>query len=131
MSITGTVERGSVIWLQLHPTKGNEQHGWRSALVLSDGLIDPTNSNFAVVVPITTQVKGYPFEVTVPDGIDTTQGERPPHAIITFTELSGVALTDQAKSLDLDARNAVVIGKVDPTSTFYQNVILNVRSILA
>ncbi len=131
MSITGIVERGSVIWLQMHPTRGHEQSGWRSALVLSDGLIDPINSKFAIIVPITTQVKGYPFEVPVPRGIDTTQGARPPHAIIPFTELTGVALTDQAKSLDLDARNAVVIGKVDPSSTFYQNVILNVRSILA
>ncbi|QOS98355.1 hypothetical protein JNUCC42_17840 [Brevibacterium sp. JNUCC-42] len=46
-------------------------------------------------------------------------------------ELSGVVLTDQAKSLDLAARDAVVIGKVDPTLVFYQDVVANVRSILA
>lgn len=131
MTITGTVERGSVIWLNMHPTKGHEQSGWRSALVLSDGLIDPLNSSFTVVVPITSVVKEYPFEVSVPKGIDTTQGERPPHAHVPFSELSGVVLTDQVKSLDISARNAVVIGKVDPTSNFYQQVITNVRSILA
>ncbi|BBH22936.1 hypothetical protein Back11_42810 [Paenibacillus baekrokdamisoli] len=125
MPITGHVERGSVVWLNMHPTKGHEQHGWRSAIVLSDGLIDPENSEFAMIVPITTHKKEYPFEVTVPSGINT------PHPRVQFTELSGVVLTDQAKSLDLAARDAVVIGKVDPTSYFYQLVITNVRSILA
>ncbi len=125
MTIAGNVERGSVVWLNMHPTRGHEQNGWRSAIVLSDGLIDPANSTFAMVVPITTQVKDYPFEVTVPSGIKT------PSLRVSFDELSGVVLTDQAKSLDLSARNAVVIGTVNPTSTFYQNVVTNVRSILA
>ncbi|QQE74410.1 type II toxin-antitoxin system PemK/MazF family toxin [Brevibacillus composti] len=125
MPITGNVERGSVIWLNMHPTRGHEQNGWRAAIVLSDGLIDPENSSFAMIVPVTTQVKNYPFEVTVPSGIDTT------HPRVPFTELSGVVLTDQAKSLDLSARNAVVIGNVDATSSFYKHVVTNVRSILA
>ncbi len=125
MALTGLVERGSVVWLNMHPTRGHEQNGWRAAIVLSDGLIDPANSTFAMIVPITTQERHYPFEVAVPSGIDTT------HPRVPFTELSGVVLTDQAKSLDLNARNAVVIGKVDPTSIFYQHVITNVRSIFA
>ncbi|WP_025689926.1 type II toxin-antitoxin system PemK/MazF family toxin [Paenibacillus zanthoxyli] len=125
MSITGDVERGSVIWLNVYPTRGHEQNGWRAAIVLSDGLIDPENSTFAMIVPITTKIKNYPFEVPVPSGITTTNPRVP------FTELSGVVLTDQAKSLDLNARNAVVIGKVDPASHFYRFIITNVRSILA
>jgi mRNA interferase MazF len=125
MTITGTVERGSVVWLNMHPTRGHEQGAWRCAIVLSDGLIDKENSTFAMIVPITTQVKDYPFEVSVPTGIET------PSPRVPFDELTGVVLTDQAKSLDLAARHAVVIGKVDPTSTFYQNVVTNVRSILA
>lgn len=125
MAIIGTVERGSVVWLNLHPTRGHEQHGWRSAIVLSDGLIDPENSKFAMIVPVTTQVKDYPFEVSVPTGIKT------PSSRVPFDELTGVVLTDQAKSLDLSARDAVVIGKVDPASNFYLHVVTNVRSILA
>ncbi|MEK4229436.1 type II toxin-antitoxin system PemK/MazF family toxin [Solibacillus sp. FSL H8-0538] len=125
MGITGNVERGSVIWLNMYPTKGHEQNGWRAAIVLSDGLIDPNNTNFAMIVPVTTQIKEYPFEVKVPKGINTA------HPRVPFTELSGVVLTDQAKSLDLNARNAVVIGKVGPRSSFYQKVVTNVRSILA
>ncbi|MFP3390958.1 type II toxin-antitoxin system PemK/MazF family toxin [Brevibacillus sp. SIMBA_040] len=125
MAIVGDVERGSVVWLNMHPTRGHEKNGWRAAVVLSDGLIDPGNSAFAMIVPITTQEKDYPFEVKIPQGIDTT------HPRVPFMELSGVVLTDQAKSLDLSARNAVVIGKVDPTSRFYQHIITNVRSIFA
>lgn len=125
MAITGTIERGSVIWLNMHPTKGHEQHGWRAAIILSDSLIDPDNSSFAMVVPVTTQEKQYPFEVKIPSGI-TTEHER-----IPFKELTGVVLTDQAKSLDLNARDAVVIGKVNLSSSFYNKVITNVRSILA
>ncbi|WP_248929247.1 type II toxin-antitoxin system PemK/MazF family toxin [Paenibacillus hamazuiensis] len=125
MTITGHVERGSVVWLNMYPTREHEQNGWRAAIVLSDGLIDPENTSFAMVVPVTTQIKDYPFEVPVPSGIVTI------HPRVSFTELRGVVLTDQAKSLDLKARNAVVIGKVDPSSNFYKHVITNVRSILA
>lgn len=123
MPVTGSVQRGSVVWKNLHPTNGHEQHGWRPAIVLSDGLIDPQNSSFAMVVPVATEEKHYPFEVPVPAGITLTHPK--------YTELSGVVLTDQAKSLDLRARNAEVIGRVDPTSNFYQSVVTNVRSILA
>ncbi|WP_058953148.1 type II toxin-antitoxin system PemK/MazF family toxin [Clostridium tyrobutyricum] len=125
MSIEGNVERGSIVWLNMHPTKGHEQNGWRSAIVLSDGLIDSNNSSFAIVVPITTKVKKYPFEVEVPAGIQTPNGR------VKFDELEGVVLTDQFKSLDISARDGVVIGKVDETSDFYKTIITNVRSILA
>ena len=50
---------------------------------------------------------------------------------VSPTHLAGVVLTDQAKSLDLNARNAEVIGQVDPASFFYKEIITNVRSILA
>lgn len=54
MDISGNVERCSIIWLNMYPTKGHDQNGWRAAIVLSDGLIDPNNSKFAMVVPVTT-----------------------------------------------------------------------------
>jgi len=125
MAITGSVQRGSVVWMRLHPQAGNERSGFRPAIVLSDGLIDPFHSFFAFVVPVTNQVKGYPFEVAVPAGI-ATSGTGTPQ-----TELTGVVLTDQGKSLDLHARDAEVVGQIDPSSTFYKHVVTNVRSILA
>jgi mRNA interferase MazF len=43
--------------------------------------------------PVTTQVKGYPFEVLLPQGLP----------------VSGVALSDQVKSMDWRARRASFI----------------------
>lgn len=82
-------ERGDVVWISLNPQAGHEQAGRRPALVLS-----PKSYNdkvgLAVFCPITSQIKGYPFEVKIPDGLDVT----------------GVILADQVKSLDWRARNA-------------------------
>jgi len=125
MTITGTVQRGSIVWMRLHPQAGHEQSGYRPAIVLSDGIIDPVNSSFAFVVPVTNQSKGYPFEVAVPSGIATAGSKT------TQSELTGVVLTDQGKSLDLNARDAEVVGRIDPASSFFMQVITNVRSILA
>ncbi|MFM9279862.1 type II toxin-antitoxin system PemK/MazF family toxin [Paenibacillus jiagnxiensis] len=125
MSTKGTVKRGSVIWLNLYPHTGHEQTGWCPAIVLSDGFIDPSLSKMALIVPVTNQQKGNTFEVPVPSGISTTGAQ------ITFSELSGVVLTDHVKSVDLSARNAEVIGEIDPKSEFYQTVVDYVRAILA
>ena len=88
-------ERGDAVWLDFNPQTGHEQAGRRPALVLS-----PTAYNrrvrLAIFCPITSQVKGYPFEVTIPEG------ER----------VSGVVLSDQVKSLDWRQRNAALIAKL-------------------
>jgi mRNA interferase MazF len=87
--------RGDVVWLTLDPQAGHEEAGRRPALVLS-----PEEYNrkvgLAIFCPITNQVKGYPFEVSVPKGI----------------EVSGVILADQVRSLDWKARNATFCGRV-------------------
>ena len=82
-------DAGHIIKVELNPHLGHEQGGWRPALVLSPR---PYNSKtgLAIVVPITNQVKGYPFEVTLPARIKTT----------------GVILADAIRSLDLHARHA-------------------------
>lgn len=81
--------RGDAVWITLDPQAGHEQAGRRPALVLS-----PTAYNarvgLALLCPITSQVKGYPFEVALPEGL----------------AVSGVALADQVKSLDWRARKA-------------------------
>jgi len=85
-------ERGDAVWLQFNPQAGHEQAGHRPALVLS-----PTSYNervgLAILCPITNQVKGYPFEVQIPNGL----------------KISGVILSDQVKSLDWRARKATFI----------------------
>jgi mRNA interferase MazF len=82
-------ERGEVIWISLNPQAGHEQAGRRPALVVSPAGYN-AKSGLALLCPITTQVKGYPFEVLLPDGLP----------------LSGAVLSDQLKSLDWRARQA-------------------------
>lgn len=87
--------RGDVVWLTFSPQAGHEQVGRRPALVLS-----PSSYNrkvgLAILCPITSQVKGYPFEVVIPSG----------------SKLGGVILADQVKSLDWRIRKAEFICKL-------------------
>ena len=91
-------ERGDVVWLEFNPQSGKEQAGHRPALVIS-----PRSYNrkvgLALVCPITSRLKGYPFEVELPEGLAT----------------KGAILCDQLKSLDWRARRAKRFGSVpDP-----------------
>lgn len=84
-----------MIWIDLNPQSGHEQSGRRPALVVS-----PESYNgkvgLAILCPITSQVKGYPFEVAIPEGLP----------------VEGVILADQVKSLDWQARRAELICKL-------------------
>jgi len=87
---------GDVVWLAFDPQAGREQAGRRPALVLS-----PQNynkkTNLLVCCPMTSQIKGYPFEVLADvDGIQS------------------VVLSDQVKSLDWKIRKAKYKGQVAP-----------------
>lgn len=85
-------ERGNAIWISLNPQSGHEQSGRRPALVLSPAAYNE-KVGLAILCPITNQIKGYPFEVPVPAGL----------------EITGVILADQVKSLDWRAREAELI----------------------
>lgn len=62
----------------------------------------------ALVCPITSQVKGYPFEVALPVGLS----------------VSGVVLSDHIKNQDLAARNA------DYAYTVPESVLLDVTDLI-
>ncbi len=87
--------RGDVVWITLDPQAGHEQRGRRPALVLSPSAYNG-KVGLALLCPITSQVKGYPFEVALPDGLAVT----------------GVVLADQVKTLDWKARQCVRIGAI-------------------
>lgn len=82
-------ERGDLVWLSFSPQAGHEQAGRRPALVLSPAAYNG-KVGLALLCPITSQVKGYPFEVPLPAGLP----------------LNGVVLADQVKSLDWRSRQA-------------------------
>ncbi|MFT5239440.1 MAG: mRNA interferase MazF [Candidatus Promineifilaceae bacterium] len=92
-------KRGDVVWISFNPQAGHEQAGHRPALVLS-----PQSYNrkvgLAILCPLTTQVKGYPFEVRVPDGL----------------KASGAILSDQIKSVDWRARKASLLCSLPDTT---------------
>lgn len=82
-------DRGDVVWLDFDPQTGHEQSGRRPALVLSPRLYNRP-SGLALLCPITSKSKGYPYEVPVPKGLG----------------VRGVILTDQVKNLDWKKRQA-------------------------
>ena len=85
-------DRGDAVWITLQPDAGHEQTGRRPALVLSPATYNG-KVGLAVLCPITGRIKGYPFEVLLPEGL----------------KISGAVLADQVKSLDWRARNAEFI----------------------
>lgn len=82
-------QQGDIVWLEFTPQAGHEQAGTRPALVLSHGTYNE-KVGLALFCPITSQQKGYPFEVALPSSLST----------------AGVVLSDQVKSLDWKERKA-------------------------
>ena len=82
-------DRGDIVWLQFDPQAGHEQAGRRPAFVVSPRAYN-RKVGLALFCPITSRVKGYPFEVLIPKG----------------GKASGAILSDQLKSLDWRAREA-------------------------
>jgi mRNA interferase MazF len=61
-------DRGDIVDLDFDPTKGHEQKGHRPAFVLSPRAYNQ-KSSLALLMLITKQQKGYPFEVLLPKGL--------------------------------------------------------------
>lgn len=85
-------DRGHLIWLQFDPQAGREQKGHRPALVLSPKAYN-VKTRLAIVVPITSVVKGFPFEALVPAG----------------GKVGGAVLCDHVRSVDYVQRDATLI----------------------
>ena len=81
-------EEGDIVWMNFTPQSGHEQAGRRPAVVLSPKAYN-SRAGLMVCVPVTNQIKGYPFEV-----------------VLSGAGATGVALADQLKSLDWQAHQA-------------------------
>ncbi|MCH7652428.1 MAG: endoribonuclease MazF [Chloroflexi bacterium] len=104
--------RGDAVWISLNPQAGHEQAGRRPAIVLSPEAYNG-RVGLAILCPVTNQIKGYPFEVAIPPGLDIT----------------GVILSDQVKSLDWRARRAEFIATL-PNDTITE-ALQKIGAILA
>ncbi len=86
-------QAGDIVWLNFTPQAGHEQAGHRPALVLSPKAYNQKTS-LMICCPITTKIKGYPFEVLISGDPES------------------VVLADQVKSLDWRSRRAKRKGTV-------------------
>ena len=82
MAASYVPDESDIIWLNFTPQSGHEQAGRRPAVVLSPKAYN-RRAGLLICVPITNQIKGYPFEV-----------------VLTRNGATGAALADQVKSLD-------------------------------
>jgi mRNA interferase MazF len=85
---------GDIAWVDLDPVRGTEQAGRRPALVLSDKAYHEV-SRRAMVCPITSKMRDWPFDVALPSGLHT----------------SGVVLVDQLRTIDRHVRMFDIIEK--------------------
>lgn len=88
-------DRGDIIWLDFNPQAGHEQKGRRPALTVSHREYNG-KVGLGLFCPITSTIKGYPFEVTV-----------------TGKTISGCVLADQVKSLDWTVRDVEYVETLD------------------
>jgi mRNA interferase MazF len=86
-------DAGDIVWLHFDPQVGHEQAGHRPAVVISPSSYNG-KTGLMLCCPMTTQIKGYPFEVLISD-------KRP-----------SAVLSDQVKSLDWVIRKASYKGKI-------------------
>ena len=104
-------EAGDIVWLEFDPQAGREQAGRRPALVLTPEVYNK-KTNLMICCPLTSQMKGYPFEVLVElDGVES------------------VILSDQVKSLDWKIRKAKYKNKV--SSSVLTEVRAKAKSLLS
>jgi mRNA interferase MazF len=104
-------EKGDVVWLDFDPQTGHEQSGRRPAFVLSPAKYNG-RTGLMLCCPVSTQVKGYPFEVTI-------EGN---------AKVKGAVLADQVKSLDWQKRKAEKKGSV--SEVVIEEVIEKIKAIL-
>jgi mRNA interferase MazF len=90
-------DAGDLIWLTFDPQAGREQAGRRPAIVLSPAVYNK-KSGLALVCPVTSRAKGYPFEVPLPAGLPVT----------------GAILADHLKSVDWRERRAEFAAALPP-----------------
>ena len=87
-------DRGDLLWINLNPQRGREQKGKRPALVISPKIYN-NKTGLALMCPITSQGKGYPFEVPIENA-----------------KIGGFILADQIRTLDWQTRKVSFVSKI-------------------
>jgi mRNA interferase MazF len=101
-------DSGDFVWIDFNPQAGHEQAGHRPAIVVSSRSFN-SRTSLAFVCPITSKLKGYPFEVALPSQL----------------RVRGVVLCEHLRSMDWQARSVTFIGKAP------DEVLQEVREVIA
>ena len=104
-------KRGDLVWVDMNPRVGHEQSGRRPAVVISPEVYN-RKAGLALVCPITSKKKGYPFETSIPAGLP----------------IQGVILSDQVKNVDWKARKMDLAGQLDSETLL--EVISKLRTLI-
>ena len=104
-------EKGDLVWLNLDTQAGHEQKGRRPAICVSQAIYNK-KIGLALFCPITSHIKGYPFEIVLDN-----------HSI------NGCILSDQVKNLDWTQRNCTFIEKAseEEINTVVDNIKLMIE----
>jgi mRNA interferase MazF len=87
-------EKGDFVAVTFDPQSGHEQKGRRPALVVSNTLFNK-ETGLAIVCPLTTTDRKYPFHV----------------AVTNNQYITGFIMVEQVKSVDYRARKVKLIAK--------------------
>lgn len=104
-------DSGDIVWITFNPQAGHEQSGRRPALVVSPAAYNE-KVGLALLCPVTNQIKGYPFEVILPEN----------------SKVTGVILSDQVKSLDWKVRKAEFADKISQSEM--EEVVSKIKALL-
>ncbi|MGA8294189.1 MAG: type II toxin-antitoxin system PemK/MazF family toxin [Rhodoplanes sp.] len=85
-------DAGDIAWVEFDPVRGTEQAGRRPALVLTPQVYHQRSTR-ALVCPITSNVRPWPFKIMLPEGLKTT----------------GAVLVDQLRAIDRSERLFTII----------------------
>jgi len=85
-------DAGDIAWVEFDPVRGTEQAGRRPALVLTPQAYHQRSTR-ALVCPITSNVRPWPFKIMLPEGLKTT----------------GAVLVDQLRAIDRSERLFTII----------------------
>ena len=105
-----TPDRADIVWMSFDPQRGHEQSGHRPGFVLSPRRFNDL-TGLAFICPVTSRVRGYPFEVELPEA----------------APVRGVILVDQTCSLDWRERKPRYAGRCE---SVLEDVVERLISIL-
>lgn len=103
-------DQGDIIWMDLKPTQGHEQSGYRPVLVLTKASFNKRNY-MAIICPITSKNKQFPF-----------------HVPLNHHKTKGFVMSDQVKSTDWRNRRIRFVEKISPD--YYEEVIERINALI-